>query len=84
MEIFSTLLLSNGDSCEVLMVKGFMISKANYKHGLQKEYDVIPFIMAECCNINGSFKELEYFLKLSVEDYQLITEYIEAAVFKLN
>jgi len=84
--IFTTITLSNGDKCEILELTTQHIMSACHSHEIYNKkiddvLDHLPastFFIQQIIYIDGKRKSIEYFVNLSIDDFNLICDAIEA------
>jgi len=92
--VFSKFTLMNGSTCELLMINGGDISRANRAFDDDdknpeinpelKGLDRTPYILQQVCLIDGEQKDVLYFINLSTDDYIKINEEITPLITPIN
>ncbi len=68
--------LLSGSQCHIVMPRGADYSRASAKFGMQKEFDIVPFLMAELCIIEGEKHPYTFYIEMYCDDYMKIMEKI--------
>jgi hypothetical protein len=86
-EIFKTIYLIGGQKVDFAICRGVHISRANYKYigsSNKRNLDLVPFLMAEICLVDGKKKDVDYFLSILGDDYIHISEIMNELLIKLT
>jgi hypothetical protein len=85
-KLFTTVSLLNGSKCGVLEVKSAHIFIANFRLSIQKktEYDFTYFLFQQILLIDNKKITDEQLLNLSIDDFILISEVMDAAFKKIT
>lgn len=75
-----TITTITGRRCELRMPTGGDYSRASRKFGEQKEFDVVPFLMAELCVIDGEKRDANYYTEMYCDDYIKIMEQLGSLI----
>lgn len=77
-DVYTTIKLSTGDSCEILEVKPVMMWKSHFKAALMKDEEVnnIPFLIEQCITINGKKVDWRFIGNMEYQDYMKIEEVV--------
>lgn len=77
---FTEIVISSGQKCEIIEIKGVHVSKAFQHHMQQHELDLSIFLMSECVLINGEKEDVGFFEQMYFDDYNKILEGINCQV----
>lgn len=73
--IFTTIILSDGSKCDILEITPFMLWRASYKQAnSDMELDMVPFLLEQSLIINNKKVDIDFIGKMSMDDYQEISD----------
>lgn len=73
--IFTSIILSDGSKCDILEITPLMIWRASYKcANSDMELDMVPFLLEQSLIINNKKVDIDFIGKMSMDDYQEISD----------